>query len=212
MSPQQAIEVIEMKKLYLLGTQSLVYKKLTATQKVTFFRDKNGKRKIISREFLDKHYEILDAYPLSEVPKESIKSLRNSGVPGFILKSAGKYYYASVSRNINFIAQKLIESGHKCAMSCKHLSPIPVAMGGCPKISQDDKHIEDFDFIRFGYEAFNCRKEFNALFVAKCDTYEKSEARPKLTPAQKRKLSRDFLDFFEWYLEESTKKNVQDFL
>ena len=212
MSPQQAVEVIESKRLYLVGTQSLVYKKLILTQNVTFFRNKNGKRKVLSREILNKSYEILDTFPLSEVPEESIDHLRNTGIPGFILKASGKYYYTRVPRNINFIAQKLIESGHKCSMSCKHLSPIPVEIGGCAKIAQDDKHIEDFDFIQIGYEAFNCRKEFNALFVAKCENYEKSEARPKLTPAQKRKLSKDFIDFFEWYVEETTKRSPQDFL
>ena len=212
MTPQQAIEVIESKRLYLVGTRSLVYKKLTVTQKVTFFRDKNGKRKVLTREFLDTHYEVLDTFPLSEVPKESIKSLRKTGIPGFILKAAGKYYYTSVPRNINFIAQKLIKSGHKCSQSCTHLSPIPMELGGCLKIYDDQMHIEDLDFIQAGYESFNCKSSYNALFVASCTHYEKAEPRKKLSAAQKKKINKDFIDFFQWYLEESSKRTTQSFL
>ena len=211
-SPQHTIEMRDFNKLYLIGTQCLIYKRIHETNRVVFCKVKKGKRKIISKELIDRNSEILETFPLSEVPKEEISSLRSSGIPGFILKFKERYYYATVNPRINFISQRLFESGHRCSKDCKRLSPMPVELGGCPKVSHDQPHIEDFDFIQIGYETFNCAAPCNAFCVASCCNYEKEPARKELTAKQRAKICRDFADFTEWYLEEVNNKKEQRYL
>lgn len=114
-------------------------------------------------------------FPLREISREEIFILYESGVPGFVLKEHGKFYYAEIKRNTKIESSML--GKHLCA-NCQHLSSASDEEGGCIKVRSLSKGIERFDFISFGFETFNTRSD--SFIVFSCSNFEDDHPRPKV--------------------------------
>ncbi len=118
-------------------------------------------------------------HPLCEVSTDTLKLLRDSGKPGFVLKKDGKYYYSAHPRLPDY---QYMHDGlkgcrsHMCnekSMICKRLCALPDSMGGCAKIRDEDSVIEKYDFITEGYEFFNLSTQ-SAFVVLDCENWKPS--------------------------------------
>lgn len=121
-------------------------------------------KKLREEKLINTEKKEIAKFKLRKVKKEEIQNLRASGIPGFILKEKGSYYYAEINNNTKFLSSNLLGS-HKCA-NCKHLSALPDALGGCARIRENCSNIQKYDFITLGYETFNVTQE--SFVVVKC--------------------------------------------
>ena len=209
-------EIREGPRLYLVGNISLVLKKFREEHEIVKLINENPhpgakKSKIISDKLLSRTLLYAENFPFSEVPKESLSDLRNSSMPGFILKDGEKYFYTQVRADINFSLFKLINTGHCCAKDCSHCSARPYEEGGCPKIFEYDSPIENYDFITKGYETFNCKSINNIFFVISCSHYEKVLPRKKANKKELDRIHSDFEDYASWFLETANQTSEKKF-
>ena len=99
-------------------------------------------------------------YELKETTVEFVKFLRMNNVATSVIKRNGKIYYCVLDnflKNSKFLYTNL-SPYHKCATTsctCKRLLALPEKDGGCSKVLNNKKGIEDFDWITYGYEVFN---------------------------------------------------------
>lgn len=137
-------------------------------------------------------------YPLQEVLPETLRVLRDSGQPGFVLKKDGKLLYATHPHLRRYQSKLDCIKGdrtHKCNdkyMMCQRLSALPDAKGGCAKIRDKYYFIEDYDFITEGYEFFNINQD--SFVVLECRHWvpnDKANTAPRVSKsdATKRKLA-----------------------
>lgn len=184
--PQTKKNIIELK---LYGTRALVQNKLEKTYEIPTKRDPKTKnvvelkegRKLIDTKFIEQ----LAYFPLRKVTIKELAELRASGIPGFVLKDSGKFYYTAIPKKLNLITTNVLKK-HNCGENCSRLSPAADEDGGCAKIrDRFEKHIEKYDFIIQGYETFNCNRE--SLVVSKCAHYE-TKKHQRLSPIQRRNL------------------------
>lgn len=112
-------------------------------------------------------------FKLKKIKEDEIKNLRANGIPGFILKEKGNYYYTEINNNSKFLSSTLLGT-HICT-NCKHLSAFPDELGGCARIRNNCSNIEKFDFITLGYETFNVLQE--CFVVIKCKNQESFDKR-----------------------------------
>ncbi|MBR2725782.1 hypothetical protein IKE87_00725 [Candidatus Saccharibacteria bacterium] len=126
-------------------------------------------------------------YPLHEVLPETVRIIRDSGQPGFVLKKDGKLFCTTHPHVRRFQARLdgIKTNGiHKCSekdMICRRLSALSDAEGGCAKIRDEDFAIEKYPFITEGYEFFNINQ--NCFVVLGCQHWipnYNANATPKL--------------------------------
>ena len=107
-------------------------------------------------------------FKLTEVNLSELKKFRDGYDPCFVLKKDERYYVTYVPFGINLMPYKLISS-HKCAI-CSHLSAASDENGGCSKVRALSIGIEDFPYIKYGYETFNTKVDL--FVVIKCDNFK----------------------------------------
>ncbi len=132
--------------------------------------------------------EIID-FPLRKVEKKEILQLRYSGRPGFILKLGDDLYYGDITADVRIYNNLENFEKHMCA-TCNRCRAASDNMGGCQKVRDilpddsamskkkkiaEDKRIEKYDFVKIGYETFNCKAE--VLGIVKCTHYKKIRPR-----------------------------------
>lgn len=176
-------EIKKMNQIYLKERTALIFKTIEETHKITI----NGKK--VNDEIVSAKTTVEKEFPFREVEKTEILSLHESGIPGFILKENGKYYYTEIEYTTKFYSTKLL-GDHVCAekgKECRHLSAAGDENGGCSKIREGSSHIENYDYITLGYETFNtCNCD--AFVVLKCNRYEKCLPKPKISKKRKDEL------------------------
>ena len=117
---------------------------------------------------------------LKEISPEEIDVFRSKGISSFVLKVEGKFYYASIPNNINFIGSTILGS-HRCSTAgheCHRLSAASDEDGGCEKVRDSQKKIEVYHWITKGYQTFNTKHDF--LKVVECSHYVPSAPRKKI--------------------------------
>lgn len=122
-----------------------------------------------------------DILPLKETTKEDIQKLRKKNAPMFILKISEKIFYTLLKEDANLSG--LLGKVHACAwndVTCARLSAAPDPTG-CAKVRPTKKCIEEYDFIRFGYQVVNMQN--TCLFVGVCNNFQKA-VRKKLDVMQ----------------------------
>lgn len=119
------------------------------------------------------------SFDLIEVSPEELAKYRDDGIPSFVLKVDSKLYYTSIPRNISFIDSNILGT-HQCAIAgreCNRLSAACDEDGGCEKVREQHKRIEEYSFITMGYQTFNTIHDF--LKVVECSHYEPCMPRKK---------------------------------
>lgn len=120
-------------------------------------------------------------YNLYPIEREDLKEKKREGkdmygtyYPLLVIKKEGKLYYSlEIPRNIAFFEGSLEISEkrfHLCAR-CKRFSPLCEEEGGCSKIRDNSRHIEDYPFITDGYETFG--SSHSQMVILRCEHYEK---------------------------------------
>lgn len=119
----------------------------------------------------------------------NINYLENSKIAGtsmdILLNQVGEYFPENSKQSGIYDLSKKIFSGlidivfeekqtHLCWEYCKNSSPLT-----CPKIHDKiKKPIENYEFIKGGYQTFKSDGKLDSFTVTKCDLYEKKE--PKI--------------------------------
>lgn len=124
-----------------------------------------------SKKIIDKTTEKMEVYLQVVTPKE-ISRARNEGIPSFVLKMQGICYYSEIPKTLDLTLVKKIMQPHQCTIikkECSRLSAAKDCDGGCEKVRNFSKGIEQYEFIEDGYEIFNTY--FDKLYVGKCKNY-----------------------------------------
>lgn len=127
--------------------------------------------KMLERKLVDEIIKHLE-FALTEITVEELKEFRRNGIPSFVLKKDGKFYYARIPREMNFFSMDIFGE-HQCALQkqgCRHLSAASDENGGCAKVRNHATYIERYDWIKSGFETFNTNRD--AFLVANCLHYE----------------------------------------
>lgn len=128
------------------------------------------------------------SFALAEVTYEKLTEYRMSGIPSFMLKLDGKFYYTRIPNDINFITANIL-GAHQCAVvkhECSHLTAASDEEGGCAKVRDRSHCIERYPWITRGYETFNTKHD--VFVVVNCLHYEKCPPRKKLTTEEVNRL------------------------
>ena len=166
------------KNITLDGVKALRAEKITTTYEIKReINPKNLHYYLFSKNKVNEVVEPL-IFPLTEVTPKELLKYRNSNTPSFVLKKDSKLYYATIPRNLNLCSASIFEV-HQCGNECCHVSALPDEQGGCAKIRDRYPRIENYDFIKRGYQTFNTSHD--AFVVAICFHYEKCTPRPKLS-------------------------------
>ena len=118
----------------------------------------------VTRKFTSEHFQ------LAEVSRDQLLAYRKSGIPSFVLKTNGKLFWAKVPENLPI--KKTPLGTHLCIHlknECKRLSIMSDDNGGCAKVRDRIKHIENYPWITEGYESFNTITD--VFVVLKCEHY-----------------------------------------
>ena len=128
-------------------------------------------------------------FPLQEITKTELFGKRLSGKPGFVFKADGKYLYAQIPKEFNFVHAELLPGAqHQCSChpgkTCSRMSAASDEDGGCHKVRdlsvdttrgitpqklKPAKRIEKYPFILKGYETFNT--DYESFGVLECSNY-----------------------------------------
>lgn len=104
---------------------------------------------------------------LKEISVEELKTYRKAHIPFFVLKEYDRYYITEIPRELNFLSATFIGE-HLCGKirhECDNLDPLL-----CQKVYDRNKYIENYPYIKVGYETANAVHEvFN---VCVCDCYK----------------------------------------
>ena len=129
---------------------------------------------------------------LHEINAEEIATLRRSKKPGIIVKFDSKtYYYAELcDRHV------IIKCGavHKCR-SCEHVTAASDEEGGCFKVRNLKKRIEEYSFILWGYQTINVNYKDLAVYV--CWNYEPFNQKGKMNKADLVKMMAGLKEYYD---------------
>jgi len=129
------------------------------------------------------------SFRLEEITPEELALHRISGIPFFVLKTDGKFYYCSIPSNIN-VSSSFILGTHCCSgakYDCMKMYAKSDEEGGCAKVRDRIPHIEKYDFITTGYEIYY-PDERSTLTVIDCKHYKLDQPRPINLNSSKLKL------------------------
>lgn len=124
---------------------------------------------------------------LSPINSNDIEALRNNKDNAyFLLKCEGKFFVAKIPKDASLMSCRIL-GHHKCASigeECKRLSAASDEDGGCKKVRNRVKRLEDYPWIISGYQTIGCKYD-NTFVVVNCLNYEKEEGRKKTLPEKK---------------------------
>ena len=167
------------KNIVLEGVETLKALKITINSEVKRkFNPKTDQFNIVYKKLINEIVEPME-FNLVEVTPEQLKVYRKSGIPSFVLKVNGKFYYAEITTDINFVSANIL-GAHRCAIvgyECSRLCAASDEKGGCAKVRNYSRYIEKYPWIEKGYETFNTKQD--AMVVVKCLRYKKCEPRKK---------------------------------
>ena len=140
--------------------------------------------KVLYHETCTKQGKKVKEIHFEEITSSEIEEKRSSGIPGFIVKDNGNYYYAQIPQGMKFTGNVLGQ--HMCVPTsdcvCARLSAKPDEEGGCAKVRDRISHIEKYDWITQGYETFNTNQD--CLIVKECSHYTPNAPRVHYTPKE----------------------------
>lgn len=166
----------ETKKSVVLNERnSLLLKEITTNYKKIFSTSplSGGLLSEESKEIIKTDEKILKEFPLQVVSVDELVGLRSSGKPGFLLKENEIYYYAKIDPIIRIISHEIMTPhlcGKKCH-ECRRLAALSDAKGGCAKVRDKYKYIENYPFITKGFETFNTIHN-DSFVVFECSHYK----------------------------------------
>lgn len=140
----------------------------------------------------EQKFIMIDGMKLEKVSVKQIKALRNTKKSLLIVKNHKRYYYAEVEKDFSGIRDDRFKS-HMCGIPCKRLKPLSDEAGGCEKVRKSSKEIEDFEWIKIGYETLNTSRGF--FVVCDCDHYEK-EKRKRLSNYEIMKAKKNIAELY----------------
>lgn len=156
------------------GTESLLEEELITTLREKWIRrlDTGWDYKKISEEVVSEEIERIAEFPLREVTVKELRSIRKEEKPGFVLKKDGKYYYGLISVKTRLTSYMDLRE-HLCAYDdvCRYLLAASDQDGGCAKVRNNSKYIENYNYITYGYETFNTEQD--CFVVLNCHKYKK---------------------------------------
>ena len=158
-----------------LKDETLVIKKITERHAKMYKIDSDGKPHFLQKMNLERITEKIDI-PLKEISVKEIKALRKSTKCIFLYKNNGKYYYTEMPTRLHI--WELDVGEHQCASAnndCKRLSAKSDEEGGCKKVRDHKLELENFPFIKRGYQVFNTQD--NCFVVLDCANHETISAR-----------------------------------
>ena len=167
---QKSVITYKREQVYVENFEKL-HRKTTIEVVTKFLLEDNESNKKDNIKVVHETEEHIDSYELREILKEKLNILRNRNIPIFILKENDRYYFAFVPYDFKLTGAIKVE--HRCAPRtslCKRLSPKPDCEGGCRKVRTTKKRLEQFSWIKSGYETINT--EFECFVVIKCEHQE----------------------------------------
>lgn len=119
-------------------------------------------------------------YELTEISVTDLISKRKSGLPMFLLKQDGKYFYTEIPNDISFLASDILGS-HLCG-NCARMSPATDAGGGCAKVRNRVGRIERYPWITLGYETINTNVK--SMVICNCQHFVavSDQVKPQVKP------------------------------
>ena len=147
-------------------------------------------------------FEILKVfYTLKEVVPEDLPSIRRRGLPGIVIKTDGRYYYSPIKEGTSFDSN-LLGGVHKCCCSdklCSRLSALSDEEGGCSKVRDRVKRIEDYPQIKEGFEVHNNGLD-ESFIVNRCEDFSEMNASssiPRKSPENVNRLLKVLQDLYK---------------
>ena len=119
-------------------------------------------------------------FKLEEVSSQKVKHYRRSSAPSLVIKFDGKLYYGVIPFGLDLMAAKLLGSPHQCSLpgkECTRLSAAQDADGSCAKVRNLATFIEDYPWIKRGYETFNTKQD--CFVVSSCTHYKACQQKPR---------------------------------
>lgn len=137
---------------------------------------------------------MIDGMKLEKISIEEIKEYRKKSKSLLIVKRNVKdYYIGEVDKNFSGINDSKFKS-HKCGVPCKRLMPLSYEAGGCEKVRESSKGIEDFSWIKKGYETLNTDRKI--FVVCKCNHYEEEEERKRPSSYEINRARRNIAELY----------------
>lgn len=161
---------------------------------------------------LDEHIEKVVEYPLQQVTEKELQEYRKSGVSSFVLKFRRNLYHARIPKNSSFYNSKIL-GAHKCAtvgFECERLSTARDIDGGCEKVRNFSRNIENYSWITDGYETFNT--ETDVFHVARCKHYQRYAPRQPHSFIDRIHARNNLASFYYGDAYDSAPKERQRFL
>lgn len=156
------------------GLKLIVKQTVERTEKV-YNVDENGKEHFSHKNGVTRKNEMVE-FPLTEVSVDAIQELRDSGNPVFLYKENNKLYYTELPAKIHY--DVLLAGEHQCASAtsdCRRLSAETDERGGCKKVRDRHLKLENYPFIKKGYQVFNTSN--NCLVVLECKNFEETPSK-----------------------------------
>jgi len=152
-------QTVKVKEYILDERRALLEETISKTYKISNEIDKQTGESIrtVSINLVGEKKENTKKYPLKEITLEELAEIRESKTPSFLIKDFGKYYWAKIPAKMCLLKTNIMGE-HKCANSthdCAHISAASDEEGGCARVRAKYPKIEDFDFIKVGYQKFN---------------------------------------------------------
>ena len=176
---KKRIEKITAFPLIRLMNNELKIEKQETTYEITYEKHFSS-FEFVSREKIDSNSTEL-SFPLLPIRQDQIKPLLRDVMdqPTFLLKvSDGGYLYCHIPEGVNLSTNLVKGFQHLCGKPrfiCSRLMATSNENGGCEKVVNYSKNIEDYPWITFGYEVFGSMH--NCMIVHRCEHYRPSPPR-----------------------------------
>jgi len=174
------------RNISLEGHDVLRMEKVTFVYELVTKQTPDDSQKIIKR-LIEENVKPL-VLPLMEATEEQIVKCRKKGIPSFVLKKNGKFFWARIPVNVSLVGSNLLGT-HCCDASgrvCQHVLAASDEAGGCEVIRNGSRYIEIYEWIPEGYETF--KTHHDAFVVGKCLKHAKCPPKPSRTAAEVRDL------------------------
>ena len=162
-------EQLKKTNFYLKGIEKICVERITSDIEKIYKMYTSPKltSELLSTRQIKQEVEKLE-FDLSQIEAEELGKIREQETPGFVLKMNGNLYYTEVPSEISFLGSNIL-GVHRCATQnkeCKRLSALDDEEGGCAKVRNKSVRIEDYEWIKEGYETFNTLHD--AFVVGNC--------------------------------------------
>lgn len=162
--------------------------KITASQvsyEVLSYYDKDSNGK--AGKFINNKKNVVSSapleIPLKEISLADVKKLRQLERADklsnhfFLFVEYPKYYFAIIPENMTFLVTGIYDDVHLCR-DCKHMSARPTCDGGCQKVIDIYKSLENYPYITIGYQTMGPGAPSDKVVcICECSHYEANEPR-----------------------------------